>query len=147
MVPSDEERRDYFLQQLEEGNVQEKTTALYELASFNDERSTEAIVKAKCEYAEAEHTFPWEPDRAEWVRVLATSIHDGREKIDIGERLEQLRQLPLDDTGGPYPWDEVAMLMELPTLKREADLLEALCKGKLNDLPPVAHKICSYFTA
>ncbi len=83
MVPSDEERRDYFLQQLEEGNVQEKTTALYELASFNDERSTEAIVKAKCEYAEAEHTFPWEPDRAEWVRVLATSIHDGREKIDI----------------------------------------------------------------
>lgn len=139
MVPSDEERRDHFLQQLEEGNVQEKTTALYELASFKDERSTEAIVKAmKCEYAEAVHTFPLEPDRAEWVRILATSIHEGREKTDIGERLEQLRQLPLDDTGGPYPFDEVAMLMELPTLKREADLLEARCKGKLNNLPPVA---------
>ncbi len=139
MVPSDEERRDYFLQQLEEGNVQEKTTALYELASFKDERSAEAIVKAmKCDYAESVHTFPSEPDDAKWVRTLATSIHEGREKTDIGERLEQLRQLPLDDTGGPYPWDEVAVLAELPTLKREADLLEALCKGKLNDLPPVA---------
>ncbi len=139
VVPSDEARQDYFLQQLEEGNVQEKTTALYELASFKGERATEAIVKAmKCDYAEAVHTFPSEPDGAKWVRSLATTIHEAREKADIGERLEQLRQLPLDDTGGPYPLDEVAMLMELPTLRRDADLLEALCKGKLNDLPPVA---------
>lgn len=138
VVPSDEERRDYFLQQLEEGNVQEKTTALYELASFKDQRATEAIVKAmKCEHAEAAHTFPLESDRAEWVRLLATSIHDGREKTDIGERLEQLRQLPLDDTGEPYPLDKVAMLAELPTLKREVDLLEALGKKRLNNLPPI----------
>lgn len=138
VVPSDEERRDHFLRQLEEGNYDEKTRALYELASFKGERATEAIVKAmKCDYAEPVHAFPSEPEAAKWVRSLATSIYEGREKTDIGERLEQLRQLPLNDTGEPYPLDEVAMLMELPTLRREADLLEARCKGKLNNLPPV----------